>query len=202
MIIRIALIFATLTLANNAIGQWVSDHSIDPFDKVETHRAYGFGTKIDDEYTSFGIRCDNRNKLLITTGFATDLDTPNAYIDLAFKVDGYEPIFLQGRLYMNSVKSAFVRMNQSNKVLLNRLIDQSLKGNVVSIRASNKEQTTFVDYEVPLIGFTRHSASTRVSCGIGYEKVDMLAEDKAELKRLNLLLDSIKEKIAAIEGKY
>ncbi|MGR5176397.1 hypothetical protein ACPV4B_03330 [Vibrio parahaemolyticus] len=195
-------LFLTLLVSTTASANWFNEHTIDKFDGVETHRAWGFGDVIGNEYATYGIRCDSREKLLVTVGFATELEDYNAPISIAFKVDNYDPIRFQGQLFSNTKKSGFVRANRDNLPMLNQLILQSRKGLQVAVRVSNQQESQFIDYTVPLRGFSRFSRSTRDACGVGTVRMPMTAKDKSELLKLNQQLIDIKQRIAEIEAKY
>jgi hypothetical protein len=183
-------------------ASWFSEHNIDKFDRIETHRVWGFGALVEDKFTTYGIRCDDRSKLLITFGLAQDLDEENAKVDLVFKVDNNKPLAFEGQLFSNSKESGFVRADKQNLALINRLILQSKEGRTVDIRASNKDQSQFIEYSVSLSGFTRFSQATRDACGVGTIKLAVTPNDKAELIRLKQQLKDIEKKIAEIEAKY
>ncbi|MGF1750984.1 hypothetical protein [Vibrio cionasavignyae] len=196
------LITPLLAFPTVALATWFNEHNIDKFDRVETHRAWGFGSLIGNEFTTYGIRCDNRNKLLITLGFATELDERNAKIDVIFKIDQHDPLTLEGQLFSNSTKEGFVRVTKHNMALVNQVVMQSKQGHAIHIRASNKQQSQFIEYSVPLIGFTRFSHSTREACGIGVTRLEMTPQDKATLSELKQKLSEIKQEIAELEAKY
>ncbi|GMQ49368.1 hypothetical protein [Vibrio sp. 10N] len=187
-------------LAANA--SWFNEHNIDKFDRIETHRVWGFGDLVENKFTTYGIRCDDRSKLLVTFGLAQELDEENAKIDLAFKVDNNKPLFFEGQLFSNSKESGFVRADKQNLALINRLILQSKQGKTIDIRASNKDQSQFIEYSVSLSGFTKFSHATRDACGVGTMKLAITPKDKAALIRLKQQLKDIEKQIAEIEAKY
>ncbi|MGR5091701.1 hypothetical protein ACPV5O_19300 [Vibrio maritimus] len=197
------MLLALLVSAPTATyASWFNEHNIDKFDRIETHRVWGFGDLVDNKFTTFGIRCDDRSKLLVTFGLAQELDNENAKVDLAFRVDQNEPLFFEGQLFSNSKESGFVRATKENLALINRLILQSKQGKNVDVRASNKEQSQYVEYSVSLDGFTKFSHDTREACGVGTVKLAVTPQDKAELIRLRQQLKDIEKKIAEIEAKY
>ncbi|MCG9627772.1 hypothetical protein L1D34_23340 [Vibrio mediterranei] len=199
---RTLILLLTLLLPASVCANWFKEHNVDKFDGVETHRTWGFGNIIGEEFTSYGIRCDSRSKLLLTLGFVTELENFNAPIDVVFKVDGNDPIHLEGKLFSNSKKSGFVRADKSNISMINQLILQSRKGRVIDIRVSNVEQSQFVEYSVPLYGFSKFSKATRSACSVGSVRMEMTPEDKAELVKLNQQLKETKQRIADLEAKY
>jgi hypothetical protein len=62
----------------------------------------GVGGTVEDNFTTYSIRCDDRLKLLITLDLAQDLDEENAKVDLVFKVDNNIPQAFEGQLLSNS----------------------------------------------------------------------------------------------------
>lgn len=165
-------------------------------------------TKTIERYTknrsgSFGFRCDLTKgqdpDFMFTFGSDDSLATPNAFVDVRFRVDKGDIFELKGRTYNNSYRSGVIR--SSDKKLLTEL----QKGNnlLVEIRKYNevKFKTKF-----SLSGSAIALKETAGTCGA---LSTLTAEQHKQIRDLERLRDAeinrikfeYNTKISAITGQ-
>ena len=194
--------FYLLLLVSSSSYGWDRTTDTDMVTNVKTLTTFGY-----DHYrnNSLGVRCDvkgSRQEIMVTFLAEKPIDVPQSEVDFFVKVDNNELISFTARLFSNSYSSGYVSAAGSDKSDINKLIKQMRKGNTAHVRVQNTRRSEIINYNVDLNGFTNWSKETLGACGFGKQKIEMSAEDKNRLRRINEEIESLSAEKKAILSKY
>ncbi|CAH1554743.1 hypothetical protein [Vibrio owensii] len=192
-----------LMLASPLVSaKWLNTDNTDEISERRTLSAFSYKYQQEE---SIGVRCDISNgkkETLLTFDVDSALGVPNTEVDMFVKVDDNKPIKFRGRLYSNSYRSGFVRMNDKTGVQISKLLAQMIAGNRAFVKIQNDRRSEIVDYSVSLSGFTSSSNKTLSACDLNPKAVEMKAADKDRLSEINEAIKKLNSEKEAILSKY
>ncbi|WP_104399080.1 hypothetical protein [Vibrio penaeicida] len=215
------LLLALLSFGASAydpMQAWYKSEKTDEFSGEITYSAYGVAgyyseaTKYskaryrsDFDHT-FGVRCDvdksGEQNFMIKFNGKSALATPNTRVNLAIKIDENAPIYFDAKLFSNSYRAGFVRMNEENKKKVETLISQARAGYKIRVRANDRAKSDFTEFTASLRGFTKMTAKTLKACDVGGNSRKMSEEDLNRLKEIAQEIIALEKEKARLEAKY
>ncbi|MGO1297254.1 MAG: hypothetical protein ACTMIA_08080 [Vibrio sp.] len=196
---------------------WYSSSNKDNFTNETTYSAYGQAgsdykfdsgqkTFMGRSGYSFGIRCDvsksGGKDFMLTFSVDDVLATPNSDAYIYVKVDENNPIEFVGRLYTNSYKSGFVRLNLTNRSNIEKFVAQSISGKKMSVRVHDERRSDIENFSVLLRGFTRYTAETLKACGIVASQSPLSKKDRLRIKEIYKKISELEKEKSNILSKY
>ncbi|MEQ6344001.1 hypothetical protein [Vibrio cyclitrophicus] len=183
-------------------AKWLNTDNTDEITGKRTVSSFSYRYQQDE---SVGVRCDvsgSSTDVLLTFDVDKALGTPNTEIDMFVKVDDNQPIQFRGRLYSNSYRSGFVRLNSQTDSKINKLLTQMIAGNKAFVKVQNDRRSEIVDYSVSLSGFTASSKKVISTCSLNPKAVAMSNDDKARLDEINKTILKLNSEKRSILAKY